>query len=72
MNELTTINSATATAMAADMKVGLLATVDAHNLLHVTLITTIQACDPYPLSGASSPRGTANGTSMPTPRRRFS
>jgi len=46
MNELTTINSATAAAIAADMKVALLATVDAHNLPHVTLITTIQARDP--------------------------
>jgi len=47
MNELTTINSATATAMAADMKVALLATVNGDNLPHVTLITTIQARDPY-------------------------
>ena len=47
MNELTTINSATATAIAADMKVALLATVDANNLPHITLITTIQARDPY-------------------------
>ena len=47
MKELTTINSATATAMAADMKVALLATVNANNLPHVTLITTIQARDPY-------------------------
>src|SRR5664280_178645 len=46
MNELTTINSATAAAIAADMKVALLATLDAHNLPHVTLITTIQARDP--------------------------
>ena len=47
MDELTTINSATATAMAADMKVALLATVNSDNLPQVTLITTVQARDPY-------------------------
>ncbi len=47
MNELTTINSATATAMAADMKVALLATVNGGSLPHITLITTVQARDPY-------------------------
>ncbi|MHB8070330.1 MAG: pyridoxamine 5'-phosphate oxidase family protein [Candidatus Cryosericum sp.] len=47
MKEQKTINTATATALAADMKVALLATVDEHKLPHVTLITTIQARDPY-------------------------
>ncbi len=47
MTELTTINSVTAAAMAADMKVALLATIDDHNLPHVTLITTIQAHDSH-------------------------
>lgn len=53
MNELTTINSATATAMAADMKVALLATVNGDSLPHITLITTVQARDPYTIKSST-------------------